>query len=487
MLRTPLLTLLASTTIATVFVATPASAGFQWTAPVDQAVSAQPQQSPVETVPSIPTQSQQIIRQAPATSSVTTPQINAPVPQSSVTAPQASTQTTMTPDIQFGEPISLAPTPQQGPAQVQQQPQPVVQQQPMAMPQQQAQPAYTSSQAMPPIPWPNQSNNSIIVSQQPPVQEPVMITNKAPQQQQPQIQPINAPQPIIDSSYMQEPLTPVTPAINPNPANTGNMTTANYTNFDLAVGFGDNIPLVMAVKQIVPEAYGLAFDEAVPMEHTVSWQGGQPWDQVLGNVLNPLGFKASIQGNMIMVSPIAKTTMGMNNPATNQRPQMIDIAHQVQMAPTQTGMQSTTPEPTMAVENAIMTSEPASGRGYAEPISLMAPRIEPVAPSANNTMAQNVVYGSNIEMATFWSGSAGMTLREVLQDWSTQANVDLYWASEYDYPINSDVNIQGNFEDAVMMLLKGLEEANPKPSGRLHPNYPNGPAVLVIETKQIID
>jgi len=76
-------------------------------------------------------------------------------------------------------------------------------------------------------------------------------------------------------------------------------------------------------------------------------------------------------------------------------------------------------------------------------------------------------------------------LKTVLESWSNLEGVDLFWSADYDYDLIGDVNISGNFEEAVEELLKGFSDAKPKPVGRLHPNLPHGPAVLVIETSQI--
>jgi hypothetical protein len=81
-----------------------------------------------------------------------------------------------------------------------------------------------------------------------------------------------------------------------------------------------------------------------------------------------------------------------------------------------------------------------------------------------------------------WTAQSGTSLKTVLESWSNLEGVDLFWSSDFDYPINGDVNISGTYEEAVEALLLGFSEANPKPVGRLHPNLPHGPAVLLIES-----
>ena len=86
-----------------------------------------------------------------------------------------------------------------------------------------------------------------------------------------------------------------------------------------------------------------------------------------------------------------------------------------------------------------------------------------------------------------WVANKGDSLRNVLEEWSTQAGSDMFWSSDYDYPLAGAVNVSGSFEEAVQNLLRGFEQARPKPVARLHPNLPHGPAVLVVETLQSLD
>jgi hypothetical protein len=151
--------------------------------------------------------------------------------------------------------------------------------------------------------------------------------------------------------------------------------------------------------------------------------------------------------------------------------------------------QNTAPSP---LQNAVYSPEPSSApqdlTGQSAQSDLLQPAAavygggydNPYAPLGTNNDPQR--YLNDINQ---WSARKGTTLREVLELWTRQSGIELYWASEFDYPIASDINLRGTFEEALQVLLKGLEESNPRPLGRLHPNLPNGPAVLVIETRRL--
>lgn len=72
--------------------------------------------------------------------------------------------------------------------------------------------------------------------------------------------------------------------------------------FDETVGFGNDLPLALALSQVIPEDYALFFETKVDADQTnVSWEGGKPWNQVLQDMLAPLGLRAEIQPNLVMI------------------------------------------------------------------------------------------------------------------------------------------------------------------------------------------
>lgn len=226
---------------------------------------------------------------------------------------------------------------------------------------------------------------------------------------------------------------------------------AGYSSYEVADGFGRDLPLVMAIRQIVPSQFGFVFDDGIDLNSRVSWQGGRPWDLVLQDTLSPLGLAASVRGNVVS---IARRTNMMQSAAMGGPVVMTD------------NITATTDMPMQATPVAMLPTPPAD--------DMMAGGILGTPASASASLASN----------TSWTAARNSTLRTILEEWSARVGVELYWASEYDYPIQSAVNIQGTFEEAVQTLLRGLSESRPRPLGRLHPNLPEGPAVLVIETRQ---
>jgi hypothetical protein len=68
-----------------------------------------------------------------------------------------------------------------------------------------------------------------------------------------------------------------------------------------AVGFGRDLPLALALSQVVPPEYSYSFARNVNVGTTVTWQGGKPWNQVLDDMLAQSGMAADIQDGQVTI------------------------------------------------------------------------------------------------------------------------------------------------------------------------------------------
>lgn len=350
-------------------------------------------------------------------------------------------------------------------------------------------------------------------------------------------------------------------------------------------GFGRDLPLVIALSQIVPPDYTYSFSNQDDAGAFVSWQGGRPWDQVLADMLRPLDLRADIRGTRVSIlqgaedmapepMPVAYNDNSMPMPIDYEEAAPVPLppaADYVAPAPVvidphpadakmvsrssdlmtseQTDL-GTSPRPLLPARVSRMNMEdtghadmpmekpsvpgpvaaiplPPSDDGLkpieSKPLQLapvpvapvpapqqeedmaamsmepdMSPMPMPVQPKmpmdskeweapAKLKMASVPSYSGSLNSVRTWRAVRGDSLKTVLSDWAQDAGVELYWSSEFDYPLDSSVRLKGTFEEAVQNILTGLRDARPRPIGRLHPNEPEGPAVLVIETQQIVE
>jgi hypothetical protein len=68
-----------------------------------------------------------------------------------------------------------------------------------------------------------------------------------------------------------------------------------------AMGFGDQIPLSFAVRQIVPARFQVAFGKEVDREESVNWKGGKPWRSVLSEAIKPVGLRIDVRRFTVMI------------------------------------------------------------------------------------------------------------------------------------------------------------------------------------------
>lgn len=280
----------------------------------------------------------------------------------------------------------------------------------------------------------------------------------------------------MTSSPAQEPL-PATPVSAP-------------SGMPDAVGFGSDIPLVLAMRQIVPAEYAYSFDPSVDQGMRVTWNGGKPWDLVLNEALQPAGLEAVIVGNAIRIQAISLQPV----PAAEEvsaPPQAVAADAPVPVIPD--GMaQEMKPlsEPEKKVQEVYIrrnsnesdsvertTGTPGAERdqedGFWQWLG--------VEPSAGGTADDQ---SANLSSSRVWSAKQGDSLKDIIQGWADNAGVDLVWVAARDYTVTRPVSVDGDFSDAVMEILSSYDGETERPVGKLHANTLKGSSVLVIEEDQ---
>jgi len=219
---------------------------------------------------------------------------------------------------------------------------------------------------------------------------------------------------------------------------------------DVVSGYGESLPLIIALRQIVPAEYQFAFAEGVDLSTPVSWEGGQAWTDLLDEVMKSVSLRAEINENIVSIGT-----------AVAEELPMVAMDSTAPMA-----LEST--DASMAEDMPVMMAAPQEE--YTPVASAVAPQPDGAAPE----MAM---------MAPAWTGERGDLLRDLLEGWSQQAGVELFWSSEYNYALEDTFQVSGSYEEAVRSILDEFKDANPRPYGRLHEGNAEIPPVLVIETQ----
>lgn len=206
-------------------------------------------------------------------------------------------------------------------------------------------------------------------------------------------------------------------------------------------GFGKEIPLALALRQIVPPTYAYAFSSGEYAGRKVSWQGGKPWWIVLNDTLMAEGLSAVVSGNVVTISDAGAAPVSA--PASEVPP----MTQPLQDAPVEVVAEGQQPTQIVPAEAAPV----ASAKGV-----------------------------QDIAVTKMWKARPGETLRGVLEGWGKAAGVEVEWVTPYDYPIGAAFTHEGTFQQAVESMLRQYSRETPRPRGRFYPNLPEGPAVLMI-------
>ncbi len=70
----------------------------------------------------------------------------------------------------------------------------------------------------------------------------------------------------------------------------------------VAHGFGQQVPLTFATRQIVPAGVKTTFGPGVDQTALVDWSGGRPWIEVLRAAVHPLGLHVTVRWMAISIT-----------------------------------------------------------------------------------------------------------------------------------------------------------------------------------------
>ena len=90
--------------------------------------------------------------------------------------------------------------------------------------------------------------------------------------------------------------------------------------FDVIEGFGSDMPLALALRQIVPAQYAFSFGQDVNPGATISWTGGQPWNSVLTAALAPLNVAFTLENKKLLLRSVEAAAPVIEEPIAEDTP-----------------------------------------------------------------------------------------------------------------------------------------------------------------------
>lgn len=111
---------------------------------------------------------------------------------------------------------------------------------------------------------------------------------------------------------------------------------------DVLTGFGSDVPLVIALQQVVPAGYQYSFASGVNPGVSVSWQGGKSWQGVLADMLAAQGLGYRIQNSAVIVGNFASPEQAQQY-AAPAAPEASDSSLGMTAVPSDTASADTAP------------------------------------------------------------------------------------------------------------------------------------------------
>ena len=206
--------------------------------------------------------------------------------------------------------------------------------------------------------------------------------------------------------------------------------------YKMAQGFGNDVPLALALRQIVPADFGYAVQNNANLGLRVDWSGNKPWDEVLNAAINKYDLEAVVIEKTVLIKKVGA-------PIEAPKPKT---------APTVEKTTEIEQKSEMMREDEKITQKTSSASHK---------------PTSLTKVSQ-------------WKAEEGDELYPVMVQWCNAAGVKLLWNAKEKYEISEDVEVNGNFEKAVQKILMTFKGQEQRPVGMFKSNDPKGKAVLSV-------
>lgn len=224
-------------------------------------------------------------------------------------------------------------------------------------------------------------------------------------------------------------------------------------------GFGSDIPLNLAAREIVPEGWTVDYGDGVKKDDTVSWSSTGDWKQALQNAVGKRGYSASFGTNSVVIS---KASSGATKPYSSDAKTSSATSKSRPKKPA-----SSTKRATETAAAAPVSEAPLQGGGgfTIRPYKAGKPIEDVKAPTKQPDENRLATKGEKFEpykpAASQFSVSTGQMLHPVLAEWASKSGWTVIWETEYDYRIEANASFNGSFVEAVTQIVTAMAEARP--------------------------
>ncbi|MFP4313403.1 MAG: TcpQ domain-containing protein [Alphaproteobacteria bacterium] len=246
---------------------------------------------------------------------------------------------------------------------------------------------------------------------------------------------------------------------------------------EIALGFGKNMPLALALKQILPDNYAYAFSAGVNPGQLVSWNGGKSWDLVLKEALAPLNLDMYYQNKKVTIhnaqAPVSEKT-SFNQPLSAQNVAGVEPAAGVE-SPLENSATSLLKENTLPIKRTNIQ----------DPGEQAQTNISSALTSDQNNSSD--LYPDANTAKPLWSAQKGASLKDTLYSWSRKTdNIQIIWEASHDYRLDKDFEFMGGTKQAFEYILQSGSDMEANLTARFIENStaPGDIAMIIVQDSE---
>jgi len=215
-------------------------------------------------------------------------------------------------------------------------------------------------------------------------------------------------------------------------------------------GFGQDIPLESAARQIIPEGWTVDFGEGVDKSAPVSWASAKDWKSALTAAVGKKGYAAQFGSSSVV---IVKSGRFASAPTAAYSSPKASATKKTKKVSTS----SVSSRRANAVEREV-----SGGGGFV--IARYRKSSYQDQELATKGEGWKPYAGKNAEgepSDSVFTVKEGDDLRRVLVEWGDKTGWKVIWKSEFSYPIVASASFGGGFVEAATALVNAMDDVRP--------------------------
>lgn len=229
---------------------------------------------------------------------------------------------------------------------------------------------------------------------------------------------------------------------------------ANDSKKEVVMGFGKDMPLALALQQIIPSDYAYSFSSGVNPGLRVNWNGGKSWDIVLEETLSTLDLNAYYDDKKVIIHSAAQSEPSKTSSLLKDELEDIinvEPAAGTESVDTQGNLSDSVSKPLSTKRMNIQDPGETEMLDSAESETKIEMSVDTTSESVSVGLPEEE---SNTGGKNVWSARKGESLKDTLYIWSEKSNMQIIWEASYDYTLEKDFEFMGSPQKAFEYLLQ---------------------------------